>query len=315
MHIFSRAALVAAGLVACLTQAKAHATLENTQGQPGKSYKGVVRIGHGCEGTATTALKIQIPEGLINVKPSPKAGWTLALTKGPYARPYALYGETLVQGVKEIIWSGGKLPDDFYDEFVFSSVIAKEVDPQKPLYVPIIQECETGRHDWVQIPAPGEDAQALKAPAPVIRLAAVEAAAVAVRLGDLVITQPWARATPGGAQVGGGYFKVENKGKVADRLVSGSTDISSGLEFHEMKTENGMMTMRALPAGLAIEPGQAIEFKPGSLHIMFTGLKQPLQQGGSFKAILVFEKAGPVTLDFRIEAIGAKAVGGEHEGH
>ena len=142
-----------------------------------------------------------------------------------------------------------------------------------------------------------------------------EAAASGTRLGDLVITQAWARATPGGAQVGGGYFKVENLGKTADRLVSGSTDISSGLEFHDMKTENGMMTMRALPNGLAIEPGQAIEFKPGGLHIMFTGLKQPLQQGGSFKAVLMFEKAGSVTLDFRIEAIGAKAAGGEHVGH
>ena len=314
MRYFSRAALAAAFLAACLTQAQAHATLENTQSQPGKAYKGIVRIGHGCEGTATTTLRVQIPEGLVNVKPTPKAGWTLALVKGPYASPHALYGETLVQGVKEIIWSGGNLPDDFYDEFVFSGVVAKEADPEKPLYVPVIQECEKGRHDWVQIPAPGQDGQALKQPAPVIRLAATEATASAVKLGDLVVTQIWARATPGGAQVGGGYLKLENKGKTADRLVSGTADIASGVEFHEMTTEDGVMHMRALPEGVDIAPGQSITFKPGGFHIMFTGLKQPLKQGESFRATLVFEKAGSVTLDFPVGSVGAK-VPDEHAGH
>ena len=315
-HLY-RAALLAAAFLVTATQAHAHATLENTQGQPGKSYKGVVRIGHGCEGTATTTLKVSIPEGMIGVKPMPKPGWKLETIKGEYAGTYTLYSEKLTNGVKEIIWSGGNLPDDFYDEFVFSGAIAKDLTADKPLYVPMVQECEKGVHNWVQIPAPGQDAHALKEPAPSIRLIAAPVAPVSVKLGDLMISQPWARATPLGAPVAGGYIRIENTGTVADRLVSGVSDISAVLDFHQMRTEEGVMKMRALEDGLLIPPGQTVELKPGGYHIMFTGLKRQLKAGESFKASLVFEKAGPVTLEFRVEGIGASAPAGgdDHAGH
>lgn len=318
MTFFTRAALVAASLALTVAQAGAHATLETTQAKPGSSYKGIVRIGHGCEGTATISLKLQIPEGMINVKPMPKPGWKLETVHGKYSAEYALYGSKLTEGVKEIIWSGGNLPDDFYDEFVFSSNIAKEAAPEKPLYLPIVQTCEKGTHNWVEIPAPGQDAKLLKEPAPSIRLASGEVPAAEIKLGSLVISQPWARATPAGAPVAGGYIKVRNLGAIADHLLSGSSDIAAGLDFHEMKTEDGVMKMRPLPEGLAIEPGQTIELKPGGLHIMFNGLKRQLKQGDSFKAALVFEKAGTVVLDFRVEGIGAQgasAVLDEHAGH
>ena len=41
-----------------------------------------------------------------------------------------------------------------------------------------------------------------------------------VKAGDLVITQAWSRATPGGANVGGGYLTIQNKGTEADRLTA-----------------------------------------------------------------------------------------------
>ena len=145
------------------------------------------------------------------------------------------------------------------------------------------------------------------------RCASAAEAAGAVALGDLVVSQPWSRASPGGAQVGSGYFRVENKGKTADRLVGGSSGISAALEFHEMKMQGDVMIMRPL-ASVDIAPGQSITFKPGGFHIMFTGLKQPLKQGESFRATLVFEKAGAVTLDFSVGAIGAKTPD-EHAGH
>ena len=318
MQKYFRAALIAASLALPATQAFAHITLENPQARPGASWKGVVRIGHGCDGTATTTLKISIPEGLVNVKPMPKAGWKLEILKGKYAAEYTLYGEKLGEGVQQIIWSGGNLPDDFYDEFVFSSTIAPGLPLDKPLYLPVVQECEKGASNWVQIPGPGQEASALKAPAPFIRLVAGPVAPVEVRLGTLVISQPWARATPAGAPVAGGYIRVTNTGEVADRLVGGSTDIARAVELHEMKTEDGVMKMRPLPDGLVIEPGQTVELKPGGLHLMFPGLKRQLKQGESFKVTLVFEKAGPVTLDFRVEGMGAQgagAAGDEHAGH
>ncbi|TIV97058.1 MAG: DUF1775 domain-containing protein, partial [Mesorhizobium sp.] len=113
--------LLSVGLFLALgtSTAFAHITLEIQEAPVGATYKAVLRVPHGCEGKATTALRVQIPEGVISVKPMPKPGWTLQTKKGRYEKSYQLYGETLTTGVKEIDWSGGNLPDDFYDEFVF----------------------------------------------------------------------------------------------------------------------------------------------------------------------------------------------------
>ena len=84
-----------------------------------------------------------------------------------------------------------------------------------------------------------------------------------VKAGDLVISQAWSRATPGGAKVAGGYLTIENKGAASDRLIGGSAEIAGKFEIHEMAMDNGVMKMRALDKGVAIEPGKAVKFAPG----------------------------------------------------
>jgi hypothetical protein len=128
-------------------------------------------------------------------------------------------------------------------------------------------------------------------------------------VGALKIDHPWARATPKGASIGGGYMTVTNTGAAPDRLVGGSTDISKGFEIHEMSMDNGVMKMRMLPKGLEIKPGQSVTFKPGSYHIMFMGLKHQLMEGQHFKATLQFEKAGKIDVDFAIAGVGAQKPG------
>jgi copper(I)-binding protein len=132
--------------------------------------------------------------------------------------------------------------------------------------------------------------------------------------GSLEIKHPWARATPRGASVAGGYLTIVNKGTVADRLVGGSSPVAGRFEIHEMKMEGGVMKMRPLPNGLEIRPGATVELKPGSYHLMFMGLKQPLEQGKRIKGTLVFEKAGRLEVEYAVEAIGATPEPG-HGGH
>ena len=136
---------------------------------------------------------------------------------------------------------------------------------------------------------------------------AIPAQAEDVTGGGLKISAPWARATPKGAQVGGGYMTITNTGSAPDRLVSGTTDISSRFEIHEMTMDNGVMRMRPVDKGIEIKPGQTIEFNPGGYHIMFVGLKQGLEKGQHVKATLEFEKAGKVDVDFTVEGIGAQS--------
>ncbi len=140
---------------------------------------------------------------------------------------------------------------------------------------------------------------------------AVGSLAAEVKAGDLVISQAWSRATPGGAKTGAGYLTIENKGSAPDRLVAVSGDIAGKIEVHEMAVTNGVMTMRPLDQGLTIEPGKTVALAPGGYHLMLMELKNPLKQGDKLPITLEFEKAGKVAVTLDVQAVGAKGPGGE----
>ncbi|HTS42567.1 MAG TPA: copper chaperone PCu(A)C [Xanthobacteraceae bacterium] len=150
--------------------------------------------------------------------------------------------------------------------------------------------------------------------AAVLAFAASTASANNYKVGSLEIENPWTRATPKGAPVASGYLKITNKGTAADRLISGTVTAADHVEIHEMAMMSGMMKMRPVAGGLEIKPGETVELKPGSYHLMFMRLKHPLEKGQRVKGTLTFEKAGPVDVEFVVNAIGAKAPG-EHMTH
>ena len=131
-----------------------------------------------------------------------------------------------------------------------------------------------------------------------------------VKAGDLVITQAWSRATPGGAKIAGGYLTIENKGSTADRLIGGSADVADKVQLHEMAVNNGVMTMRPLDKGVTIDPGKTVKLAPGGYHLMLFDLKSPLKQGDKVPVTLEFEKAGKVKLSFDVLGMGAQAPAG-----
>ncbi len=145
-------------------------------------------------------------------------------------------------------------------------------------------------------------------------LLAAPAGAQDGKAGDIVVTQGWSRATPGGAKIAGGYLTIENKGTAADRLIGAAVEVAGKVEVHEMSMNNGVMTMRALDKGLAIEPGKTVKFAPGGYHLMMMDLKGPLKQGDKVPVTLEFEKAGKVKLAFDVQGVGAKGPGEAHSG-
>jgi len=150
IRIFARAAVIAAAFTAFAAPAFAHATLEVQEAQIGATYKAVLRVPHGCGTEATNVVRVQIPEGFYNVKPMPKAGWTLETVTGPYAQAYDNHGTQLTEGVKEIVWKDGNLPNEWYDEFVFRGTFAGSLQPGK-FYFPAIQECANGEEAWIDV--------------------------------------------------------------------------------------------------------------------------------------------------------------------
>jgi copper(I)-binding protein len=133
------------------------------------------------------------------------------------------------------------------------------------------------------------------------------------KVGNLVVTTPWAMATPKGAPVAGGYLSITNNGSEPDRLVGGSFAAAGRFEVHEMKMDNGVMKMRPVSGGLEIKPGQTVELKPGGYHLMFMSLKHQLKAGDSVKGTLEFAKAGKVEIAYPVRPMGAG--GGGHQHH
>jgi len=169
----SRSGFLIAGtiVVFAASPASAHITLENRQATAGAGYKAVFAVPHGCAGSATIKIRVQIPEGVIAVKPMPKPGWNVEVIKGKYAAEYDFHGTKASEGVKEVVWSGGKLADDNYDEFVVSTYLTAALKPNTMLYFPVVQECEQGVSRWIDIPEEGHGPmQEGKSPAPGVKL-------------------------------------------------------------------------------------------------------------------------------------------------
>jgi periplasmic copper chaperone A len=135
------------------------------------------------------------------------------------------------------------------------------------------------------------------------------------KLGSLEIDHAWSPATPHGASVAAGYLTVTNRGSDSDRLIGGSVAVAGRFSVHEMSTTDGVSKMRPLADGLEIKPGETVELRPGSSHLMFMDLKQPLAQGDHFKGTLVFAKAGTVDVEFEVGPIGGASMSHDSMNH
>jgi uncharacterized protein YcnI len=161
---------LAAALAVISSAANAHVTLAGKEAPADSYYVARFQVPHGCQGAPTQSLKVQIPEGVTSVKPQPKAGWTLKIVKTKLDRPVTdRHGNTATERVSEIDWTGGDLPDAYFDEFLMQVHLPDT--PGKTIYFPTVQECKDGKVTrWIDIPTAGKSAHDYKEPAPGVRL-------------------------------------------------------------------------------------------------------------------------------------------------
>lgn len=168
-------AVSAAALLVCASSAFSHISLAEGSAPAGSTYRAALRIGHGCGVSPTTAIKVILPAGFKGAKPMPKAGWKLAVLKSKLAQPYDNHGTPVTEDVSEITWTASGpefwLPDAHYDEFVLRGGLPAQAGA---LWFKVLQTCETGRTDWVDVPATGTQTEGLKSPAALLNV--VEAA-------------------------------------------------------------------------------------------------------------------------------------------
>jgi len=155
----------AAALALFAAPAFGHITLEQASAVAGSGYKAVFRVPHGCEASSTRAITIFLPPGVVGAKPMPKPGWTLDIKMEKLAKPYEMHGKLIGERPGVISWSGGSLRDSEYDEFVLRATL-----PAAPgtLHFRVLQQCEKGEADWVEVPVQGRPAP--KYPAPSLEL-------------------------------------------------------------------------------------------------------------------------------------------------
>lgn len=315
MSVRNFTSLLIAGVALASTSSGAlsHASLDLKSASQGP-IRAAVRVPHGCEGSPTVAVRLAIPEGIIGVKPAPKAGWTVDTTKGPHARAYDHFHGKVSEGVKEIVWRGGPLFDEHYDEFIFIGFVSDAFTPGDQVAFPVTQECEKGQLAWTEVAGPGVETRSLKYPAPVLKIVAMAGVEKAEKPA-LTVGKAWARATPGGAKVGAGYLEIVNKTATADTLVSASASVAGRTEIHEMSHDNGIMKMRALSNGLEIPAGATVSLAPGGLHIMFLELPAPLTAGQTFDLTLTFKTAGTIVVPVTVGEVGAGKQADPHAHH
>lgn len=135
------------------------------------------------------------------------------------------------------------------------------------------------------------------------------------RVGQLVISNVWARATPGMAKTGAAYLMIANHGTAVDRLVAVATPAAAKAQLHTHLMENDVMKMRPVSA-IEVDPGEPAVLRPGGMHVMLMGLTAPLRAGDVFPLTLSFETAGKVEVHVHVMKIGAMGPGEHgHDGH
>ncbi len=141
--------------------ASAHVVLSEPEGAPGGYYVGAFRVGHGCAGSPTTALRVEFPAETPNVKPQVKAGWTISIERERLATPAkGEGGATMTERVKSITWRG-RLDEAMFEEFFVRIQLPQR---EGALYLPSIQTCAKGEARWVEIPSDAKPAGEHPAP-------------------------------------------------------------------------------------------------------------------------------------------------------
>jgi copper(I)-binding protein len=250
---------LAAWTLAVFSSVSAHVSLQQATADAGSAYRAVLRVGHGCDGAATTAITVQVPPGFADAQPQPRNGWTLTRQGADVS--------WVAEGKQNALASGSR------GEFIIDGKL-----PTLPaaLWFKVRQSCDQARIDWDQLPPNGTSVEGMKTPAVLLQ---VQAPAL------VKVEDGWVHSTVPGQRGSAGYMKLT--ARVGHRLVGASSPAAGVAEVHDMKMEGDVMRMRPVRA-LELPAGKMVELRPGGMHLMLMDLKQPLVTGTSVPLTLVF---------------------------
>lgn len=124
----------------------------------------------------------------------------------------------------------------------------------------------------------------------------------ALALAEIIITDPYARASRPGAPTGAAFMEIVNSSDTADRLIAATSDVAKKVELHtHIENDEGVMKMVEIEGGIEIPAGGTHTMRRGGDHVMFMGLNETLEQDGEVIVTLTFEQAGDVTISIPVD--------------
>lgn len=171
MRLVNVAAMAAVLSMLMAVPALAHVSITPGEGSVGSTAILAFKVGHGCDGSPTNEVTIQVPAGIGAVKAENIAGWDLSYERGTLIEPVESGDDTITEGVVSVTWSGGSLPDDQIQRFTLQVGLPAHGEGTT-LWFPTVQTCDEGEHAWINIPAEGEDSHSIDDPAPGLSLVA-----------------------------------------------------------------------------------------------------------------------------------------------
>jgi len=152
------------------TPASAHVTITPSDTTAGAYTVLTFSVGHGCEGSATTTLDIQIPEPILSVTPTLLSGWDVEKQMVELDEPVEdTHGNSVTERVGQVVYTADRpLPDGYRAAMELSLQLPET--PGETLTFPVIQSCERGENPWTEVPAEGQDAEELEFPAPTVTI-------------------------------------------------------------------------------------------------------------------------------------------------
>ena len=165
----------AAITVMAVGPASAHVTVSPSTATAGDFTVLTVSVPHGCDGSATTKLAIQIPEQVMEVTPTRNPFWDQEAKMTKLDQPVTDdEGNKVTERVGSIVYTAKQpLPDHVRDSFELSFQIPPDAAGDT-LRFPTIQTCEKGQTAWTEVPEAGQDPFALEHPAPFFDVMAAE---------------------------------------------------------------------------------------------------------------------------------------------
>lgn len=289
--------------------ALAHVSLSEQQARPGTPYNAHFKVGHGCDGSPTTALTITMPDGVSAVRPQEKSGWS---------------AKTVREGSKVIAvtFAGGRLAGDMPGEFVIAMTLPGK---EGPLAFPVLQTCEKGTENWAELPA--ADGHKLQSPAPVLTLtktpvnkdggmdmAGMNMPGMKMNGANMpgmgggpapagvTVKDAWIRALPG---TSGGYFTLHNGGGKPVVLTGADSPGCGMLMIHKSEDKGGMSSMSHV-SEVPVAAGADVQFTPGGFHLMCMDTKPAVTPGATVPVTLSFKDGGQLTTQFAVRNAAGK---------